>query len=59
MMAANYMDIPPLLELCTSVVANMIRGRPAEEIRKILGLECDFSAKDLEQIYLENIWLAD
>jgi S-phase kinase-associated protein 1 len=59
MVAANYLDIPNLLEMCTSVVANMIRGRPADEVRTILGIECDFTPDELEQIHRENIWLAD
>lgn len=59
MTAANFLDIPKLLDLCTEIVASMIRGRPADEIRDILGLECDFSEEELERIYIENCWLAD
>lgn len=59
MMAANYMDIQNLLEMTTSVVANMIRGRPADELREILGVECDFTPDELEEIHRQNVWLAD
>ncbi|KAI6183282.1 E3 ubiquitin ligase complex SCF subunit [Aphelenchoides bicaudatus] len=59
MMAGNYLDIGRLLEMCTTVVANMIRGRPADEVREILGVECDFTEEELERIHVENVWLAD
>lgn len=59
MMAANFLDIPKLLDLCTTTVANMIRGRPADEMRDILGIECDLNEEELRQIEIENVWLAD
>lgn len=36
MLAANYMDIPPLLNLCAAKVASLVKGQPVDEIAKIL-----------------------
>ena len=33
-MAANYLDIKPLLDLCCKTVANMIKGHSPEEIKE-------------------------
>ena len=35
-LAANYMDIQGLLDLGCKTVANMIKGKSVEEIRKVL-----------------------
>ena len=36
-LAANYLDIPPLLDLTCKTVALMIKGKTSEEIRKIFN----------------------
>jgi len=42
-MAANYLDIKPLLALSCSAVAAMIRGKTPDEIRSVLGVTSDFT----------------
>lgn len=37
-LAANYLDIPPLLDLTCKTVALMIKGKTSEEIKKIFNL---------------------
>lgn len=37
-MASNYLDIEPLLDLCCNEYAQQIRGKDKKEIRKILRL---------------------
>jgi S-phase kinase-associated protein 1 len=37
--AANYMDIPPLLELCCAKLATMIKGKSIEEVKNTFEIE--------------------
>lgn len=55
-LAANYMDIPGLLDLCCAKVASEIRNKPVEEIRKTFGIENDFTPEEEAQIREENKW---
>ena len=38
-LAANYLDIKPLLDLTCKTVANMIKGKSPEEIRKTFNIK--------------------
>jgi len=42
-LAANYMDIKSLLDLCCAKVASMIKGKTTEEIRKTFNIKNDFT----------------
>ncbi|KAI1762356.1 E3 ubiquitin ligase complex SCF subunit sconC [Hypoxylon sp. FL1150] len=55
-LAANYMNIPLLLECCIKTIAKNITGKTTEEIREYLHLENDFTPEELEQIKKENEW---
>lgn len=44
-MAANYMDIPPLLNLTCGFVASLIKGKTPEEICKLLNIK-DFPSEE-------------
>ncbi|KAJ1744490.1 hypothetical protein GGH12_000995 [Coemansia sp. RSA 1822] len=56
LLASNYMDIKPLLDLGCKTVANMIRGKTAEEIRSMFNIIDDFTDEEREQIKRENEW---
>lgn len=55
-MAANYLDIKRLLDLCCKNVANMIKGKTAEEIRKTFNIKNDFTQEEEAQVRKENQW---
>ena len=49
-LAANYMDIKPLLDLGCKTVAGMLKGKSPEEIRQMFNIENDFTPEEEEQI---------
>ncbi|KAI7828329.1 putative negative regulator sulfur controller-3 [Kickxella alabastrina] len=59
LLASNYMDIKPLLDLGCKTVANMIRNKSAVEIRKMFNIVEDFTEEEKEQIRKENEWAQD
>ena len=52
-LAANYMDIKPLLELASS------KGKTPEEIRKTFNIQKEFTPEEEQQIREENQWCLD
>lgn len=58
-LAANYLDIKPLLDLTCKTVANMIKGKSPEEIRKTFNIVNDFTPEEEEQVRRENEWCED
>jgi len=55
-LAANYLDIKPLLDLTCKTVANMMKGKTPEEIRKLFNIKNDFTPEEEEQVRRENAW---
>lgn len=54
--AANFMDIKPLLDLTCFAVAVLIKGKTAEEIRKIFNISNDYTPEEEEEVRKENQW---
>ena len=55
-LAANYLDIKPLLELSCAKVASDIKGRSVPEIRQYFNIENDFTPEEEERMMEENRW---
>jgi S-phase kinase-associated protein 1 len=55
-LAANYLDIKGLLEVGCKTVANMMKGKSPEEIRKIFNIKNDLTPEEEEAIRKENEW---
>ncbi|CAO4372656.1 unnamed protein product [Caenorhabditis nigoni] len=58
-LAANYMDIKGLLDVACKAVANMIKGKSPDEIRRTFNIKNDFTPEEEEQIRKENAWCED
>uniref|UniRef100_A0ACD5YCS4 Uncharacterized protein n=2 Tax=Avena sativa TaxID=4498 RepID=A0ACD5YCS4_AVESA len=55
-LAANYLDIKELLDLTCQTVADMIKGKTPEEIRKTFNIKNDFTPEEEEEVRRENQW---
>ncbi|XP_034681193.1 uncharacterized protein LOC117911105 isoform X2 [Vitis riparia] len=55
-LAANYLEIKSLLDLTCQTVADMIRGKTPEEIRKTFLRKHDFTPEEEEEVRRENQW---
>ncbi|KAH7327624.1 ubiquitin-protein ligase [Rhizoctonia solani] len=58
-LAANYLDIPPLLNVGCKTVANMIKSKTPGEIRKLFNIVDNFTPEEEAQIKKENEWAED
>ncbi|TQD97898.1 hypothetical protein C1H46_016423 [Malus baccata] len=54
--AANYLNIKSLLDLTCQTVADMIKGKTPEEIRKTFNIKNDFTPEEEEEVRRENQW---
>ncbi|URE41471.1 SKP1-like protein [Musa troglodytarum] len=55
-LAANYLNIKSLLDLTCQTVADMIKGKTPEDIRKTFNIKNDFTPEEEEEIRRENQW---
>ncbi|KAG8050408.1 hypothetical protein GUJ93_ZPchr0009g780 [Zizania palustris] len=55
-LAANFLQIEGLLDLACQTVAEMIKGKTPEEIRKTLNIKNDFTPEEEEEVRRENQW---
>ena len=55
-LAANYLDYQELLDLTCKTVAEMIKGKTPDEIRKTFNIKNDFSPEEEKAIKEENNW---
>ncbi|KAK9108680.1 hypothetical protein Sjap_016740 [Stephania japonica] len=55
-LAANYLNIKSLLDLTCQTVADMIKGKTPEDIRKTFNIKNDFTPDEEEEVRRENQW---
>ena len=55
-LASNYLNIKPLLELASAKIASLTKGKTTEEIRKLFGISNGFTPEEEQQIIEENKW---
>ncbi|KAK3412719.1 SKP1-like protein 1A [Eucalyptus grandis] len=54
--AANFLEIPTLLELGCQTVADMIKGKTPEEIQKVFNIKTSFTPEEEEEVRKANPW---
>lgn len=55
-LAANYLDNKELLDLLCKTIANMIKGKTPDVIRKTFNIQNNFTPEEEEQVKKENEW---
>ena len=58
-LAANYLDIQPLLSLTCATIASQIKGKAPEEIRRIFNIVNDLTPEEEAAVMEENKWCED
>ncbi|RUP49581.1 Skp1 family, dimerization domain-containing protein [Jimgerdemannia flammicorona] len=58
-LATNYLDINPLLDVSYKTITNMIKSKSPEEIHKTFNIVSDFILKEEAQSRKENKWDED
>ena len=54
--AANYMDIIPLLELSSSRIASILKGKTTQKIRETMNIRNDYMPEEEQHILEDNKW---
>ena len=57
--AANFLDMKPLLNSVLTRISDMIRGKTPEQIRKTLNIRNDFTKEEEDELRRENSWAFD
>lgn len=55
-LASNYLDIKSLLDLTTTKVARLIKGKTPEEVRKEFNITTVYTPEEEAQVIKENDW---
>jgi S-phase kinase-associated protein 1 len=55
-LAANYLEIPSLLDAGCCHIAYMIKGKTPDEIRETFNIDDDLTELEKEQLKVENKW---
>ena len=58
-LAANFMDIEPLLNLTCCKISTYLYGKKKHEIPGVFGVSGDFTPEDEMNVYTNHPWVAD
>jgi S-phase kinase-associated protein 1 len=56
-LAANYLDIPDLLDLSCAKVASMLMGKIPDQVKTRFGITNQYAPEDPEQVKEEEAWI--
>ena len=56
-LAANYLDIPDLLDLGCAKIASMIKSKTPDEIKEIFNIDKNSTPEEDEQVRRDNPWI--
>lgn len=56
-LAANYLNVSPLLDLTCQHIASMIKGKTSEQIRDMFHIDNDMSPEETEATRREFAWV--
>ncbi|KAJ4850664.1 hypothetical protein Tsubulata_003914 [Turnera subulata] len=59
MVAANFLDIQGLMDLAAQTLANMVKGKSPEEVRRMWNIKNDFTPEEAAEVRKENQWAFD
>eukprot|EP00998_Keelungia_sp_KM082_P008431 NODE_4619_length_766_cov_49.774648_g4596_i0.p1 GENE.NODE_4619_length_766_cov_49.774648_g4596_i0~~NODE_4619_length_766_cov_49.774648_g4596_i0.p1 ORF type:complete len:205 (-),score=38.65 NODE_4619_length_766_cov_49.774648_g4596_i0:152-706(-) len=59
LMAANFLGIEPLRDLCCAAIANMLRGKTPEQIMEVFNVTEPFTPEEEAQVDEEFPWLKE
>ena len=59
LMAANYLDIRPLLDLAAARIASLLKNKTTPEIRDRFGIENDLTPEEEAAIRRETQWVEE
>ena len=55
-LAANYLNLKPLLDLVCKAVADEIKGKTPDEIRTRFNIRNDFTPEEEAEVQKQNAW---
>ncbi|KAJ2784411.1 hypothetical protein H4R18_001121 [Coemansia javaensis] len=58
-LAANFLDIPPLLDLVGYTVACKMKGKSVQEMRDTFAVKNDFTPEEEKQALEDNAWVEE
>lgn len=55
-MAANYLEVQPLVDLCSACMASIIKGKQPDQLRDLFNIENDLTPDEEEKIQEQLLW---